>query len=51
MNELSDLIQKAARSFLVTEYKYLAAFAFAVFCILLVLFTVIESREDRTDGM
>lgn len=50
MNKLSDLIQKSARSFLITEYKSLAVFGGFVFAAFVLLFTLIESREDRTDG-
>jgi K(+)-stimulated pyrophosphate-energized sodium pump len=52
MNSICDKIKSGSRSFLVTEYKYLACFVFAFFCILLVLYTVDPPvNNDRTGGI
>lgn len=51
MIKLSDSIAAGSRSFLVTEYKYLAAFVACVFFVLLVLFSVSGSRTDGSDGI
>lgn len=51
MIKLSTLIQEGAKSFLKTEYKYLSLFVSGVFCALLLLFTLLDSRTDRTDGI
>lgn len=51
MNEISDLIKSGARSFLVTEYSYLAGYVVVVFGILLALYTADPPNGDRTDGI
>lgn len=51
MNELSDKIQNGAKTFLRTEYKYLAVFVFVVFVILLILYSIQPPSGDRTDGI
>ena len=51
MQKLSDSIAAGSRSFLITEYKYLAAFVFCISCILILMFTLSSTRVDRTDGI
>jgi Inorganic H+ pyrophosphatase len=51
MNKISDQIKSGARSFLVTEYTYLAIYIVVVFSILLVLYSVDPPSGDRTDGI
>jgi len=51
MQGISTLIHDGAKSFLVTEYKYLAGFVVLVGGGLLVLFSVHEGRTDDTDGV
>ena len=51
MIKLSATISKGARSFLVTEYKYLAVFVFVLSIILLLMFTFSSSRVDDYDGL
>lgn len=51
MIKLATLIQEGAKSFLKTEYSYLAIFVGCVFAALVLLFTLIDSRTDRTDGL
>ncbi len=51
MKKLADAIAQGSRSFLITEYKYLAGFCGVVSCILLLLFTLSATRVDRTDGI
>lgn len=51
MQKLSDSIAAGSRSFLITEYSYLAVFVGVVAAILLLMFTLASSRVDRTDGI
>jgi K(+)-stimulated pyrophosphate-energized sodium pump len=51
MNSISDKIKSGARSFLITEYSYLAIYAVVVFSVLLVLYTIDPPSGDRTDGI
>jgi Na+/H+-translocating membrane pyrophosphatase len=51
MIKLATLIQEGAKSFLKTEYSYLAVYVACVFSALVLLFTLIDSRTDRTDGV
>jgi K(+)-stimulated pyrophosphate-energized sodium pump len=51
MNAISDKIKSGARSFLKTEYTYLAVYAIVVFAALLVLYTIDPPSGDRTDGI
>jgi K(+)-stimulated pyrophosphate-energized sodium pump len=51
MVKLSDLIASGSRSFLITEYKYLAVFVSCVFVILVIMFTASASRKDGSDGV
>ena len=51
MIKLSETISKGARSFLITEYKYLSAFVFVLAVILLLMFTFSSSRVDDYDGL
>ena len=51
MVELSDMIASGARSFLRTEYYYLAQFCFVVAVVLVLLFTLSSKRVDDTDGI
>ncbi len=51
MNKISDQIKSGARSFLVTEYKYLAGYLVVVFAVLLALYTADPPSGDRTDGI
>lgn len=51
MNKISDQIKSGARAFLSTEYKYLSAFVFVVFAVLLILYSVDPPSGDRTDGI
>jgi Na+/H+-translocating membrane pyrophosphatase len=48
MNYLQRQIQDGAKSFLATEYKYLAAFVFVVAVALGVLFTVFDDDDATT---
>ena len=50
MIELSDIIAKGARSFLVTEYKYLTLFVVFVFFVLLAMFWA-SAEVDKNDGI
>lgn len=50
MNALSDSIQSGAKAFLITEYKYLAAFVLVFTVLLFVLGTVQEDR-NAVDGI
>jgi len=51
MNKISDQIKSGARAFLTTEYKYLSAFVFVVFAVLVILYTLQPPSGDRTDGI
>jgi len=51
MAQLSDVISKGARSFLVTEYSYLAVFVAVVAIILLFMFSFAENKVDSVDGV
>jgi K(+)-stimulated pyrophosphate-energized sodium pump len=51
MNKISDQIKSGARSFLVTEYKYLAGYLIVVFAVLVTLYTVDPPSGDKTDGI
>lgn len=52
MNKISEQIQSGARAFLVTEYKYLSAFVFVVFAILVIIYSVDPpTGNDRVDGI
>jgi H(+)-translocating pyrophosphatase len=51
MNKLSDLIQKGAKAFLYTEYKYLSLFVFVVFAVLIIIYTIQPPSQDRLDGL
>ena len=51
MVKLSTTIAKGARSFLVTEYTYLAIFVGVLSVILFLLFTFSNSRVDDYDGL
>jgi inorganic pyrophosphatase len=51
MIKLSATISKGARSFLITEYKYLAVFVFVLSVILFLMFTFASSRVDDYDGL
>ena len=42
---------KKARSFLVTEYKYLTAFVLVVFAVLVILYSIDPPSGDKTDGI
>jgi Na+/H+-translocating membrane pyrophosphatase len=51
MVKLADSIAAGSRSFLVTEYKYLAGFVTFVFVILVVMFSLSSNRKDGSDGV
>jgi len=51
MNKIAFQIRTGAKSFLVTEYKYLAVFCFFLTVILVVLFSLHDSKIDDTDGV
>jgi len=51
MNKLSDLIQSGAKSFLSTEYKYLSVFVLVIATLLLILYVVEPTSDDRVDGV
>jgi len=51
MASLSDTISKGARSFLVTEYSYLAMFVFVVAVVLVIMFSFAENKVDGSDGI
>jgi len=51
MQKLSKVIADGARSFLVTEYKYLTGFVLIVAIILIILFSVSDNRVDDYDGI
>jgi H(+)-translocating pyrophosphatase len=51
MQKLSKVIADGARQFLVTEYKYLAAFVTIVAIILIILFSTSDKRVDDNDGI
>jgi len=51
MQKLSKVIADGARQFLITEYKYLAAFVLIVGIILIILFSTSEKRESDLDGI
>lgn len=51
MTKLSNIIAKGARSFLITEYKYLTGFVLVVSVILFFMFTFASSRPDDYDGL
>lgn len=51
MQKLSKVIADGARQFLVTEYKYLAAFVTIVAIILVILFSTSDKRVDDNDGI
>jgi K(+)-stimulated pyrophosphate-energized sodium pump len=51
MNSISDKIKSGARSFLITEYSYLAVYTVVVFSVLLILYTLDPPSGDRTDGI
>mmetsp|Transcript_25054 Transcript_25054/g.32712 ORF Transcript_25054/g.32712 Transcript_25054/m.32712 type:complete len:769 (-) Transcript_25054:154-2460(-) len=51
MNKLSDQIKSGARAFLITEYKYLSAFVFLVFGILVALYSADPPSGENADGI
>jgi len=51
MEDLSDVIARGARSFLITEYTYLAIYLIIVSAILVLLFTLSNDRRDKNDGI
>jgi len=51
MTKLSNTIAKGARSFLITEYKYLTGFVAVISVILFFMFTFSSSRPDDYDGL
>ena len=51
MNKISDQIKSGARAFLVTEYKYLSAFVFVMFSVLVILYSTDPPSGNRTDGI
>jgi Na+/H+-translocating membrane pyrophosphatase len=51
MNLISGEVQKGATEFLKEEYKYLSGFVLFMAATLLVLFTLDDSRTNRTDGV
>jgi len=51
MIKLSDVIARGARSFLVTEYKYLSLFVLVVAIVLFALFTSNKQKVDSNDGI
>jgi len=50
MNKIALEIRTGAKSFLLTEYKYLFVFCFVLTVTLTVLFNLHESKIDNTDG-
>ena len=48
MNGISDQIKSGARSFLVTEYKYLSVFVIAIVITLFVFYTTTTTAENGT---
>lgn len=51
MKKLSDSISNGSRSFLITEYKYLAGFCGVVGLVLILLFSFSSRRIDDSDGV
>jgi inorganic pyrophosphatase len=51
MIKLSDTIARGARSFLITEYKYLTGFVLVIGLILFLMFTFSAHRSDDYDGL
>lgn len=51
MNEISAKIKSGAKSFLITEYKYLAIYLIVFFIILNVLYGVDQPNGNVTDGI
>lgn len=51
MCKLSDSIAAGSRSFLKTEYKYLAGFVCGVSLVLFIIFTASATRVDSSDGI
>lgn len=50
MNVISDKIASGARSFLMTEYKFLSVYIVVVASLLLALYTLKPPSDDRLDG-
>jgi len=51
MNKISHEIRTGAKRFLLTEYKYLCVFCVVLTILLVILFSVHESKIDGTDGV
>lgn len=50
MNDISDKIKSGARTFLLTEYKYLTIFVLLVSLLLILVFTI-NPTDSKTDGI
>jgi len=51
MNKIGALIQSGAKSFMQTEYKYLAVFVVCFWVLLLILYTIEPPTGDNVDGV